>query len=396
MVIEPKTRGFICTTAHPDGCREAVRRQIDYVKKQPRVENGPKKALIIGASTGYGLASRISAAWGSGAATIGIIFDKPASGNRTASAGWYNTAAFEAFAAEEGLYAKTINGDAFSKEVKEQTIALIKQDLGEVDLVIYSLAAPRRTLPDGTTVSSVLKTVGAEYTNKTIDLKNNSVSEITVSPATEEEITHTIQVMGGEDWMDWMDALRAAGVLAKGAVTVAYSYIGPKVTHAIYADGSIGRAKQHLFASSKKIHEIYPDVNAYVSVNKALVTQASAAIPIVPLYISILYKVMKEKGLHEGCIEQIYRLYHDRLYAAGGVPVDESGYIRIDDYEMRPDVQLTVSELWDKVSGETVNEICDIKGYWDDFYQMFGFGFDNVDYSKDTDPAVWIPSIPNE
>ena len=391
MIIEPKTRGFICTTAHPDGCAEAVREQIDYVKSQPKTE-GTKKALILGASTGYGLASRIAAAYSCGAATLGVIFDKPASGSRTASAGWYNTAAFERFAAADGLYAKTLNGDAFSKEMKEHVVELIKRDLGQVDLVVYSLASPRRTLANGTTVSSVLKTVGAPYTNKTIDLKTNKISEITVEPATEQEIADTVAVMGGEDWEDWIAALSGAGVLAPGAVTVAYSYIGPEVTHPMYLNGSIGMAKKHLFETSLRIGEMYPGGQAYISVNKALVTQSSAAIPIVPLYISILYKVMKEKGLHEGCIEQMTRLFHDRLYAPS-ILLDNEGRIRVDDYEMQPDIQSAVSALWEKVSDLTLEDCCDIEGYWDDFFRMFGFRYNGVDYAKDVDANVSIPSI---
>lgn len=391
MIIEPKTRGFICTTAHPDGCAEAVKRQIGVVKANGLFD-GPKKVLVIGASTGYGLASRITAAFGCGAATLGIIFDKPASGSRTASAGWYNTAAFERFAQAEGLYAKTINGDAFSKEVKEDTIALIKQDLGQVDLVVYSLASPRRTLADGTTVSSVLKTIGEPYTNKTIDLKTNQISEITVPTATEQEVADTVTVMGGGDWMDWMTALQGTGALAPNAVTVAYSYIGPEVTHPMYLNGSIGMAKKDLSETAVRIRSALPGVGAWVSVNKALVTQSSAAIPIVPLYISILYKVMKEKGLHEGCIEQMDRLFRDRL-CAGTVPTDGDGLIRIDDYEMQPDVQRAVSALWDEIADENLDLTCDIKGYWADFFEMFGFGFDNINYSKDVDPEVSVPSI---
>ncbi len=391
MIIEPKTRGFICTTAHPEGCAAAVREQIDYVKSKPKTL-GTKKALILGASTGYGLASRIVAAYSCDAATIGVIFDKPAAGNRTATAGWYNTAAFERFAAEDGLYAKTLNGDAFSREMKDQVIDVIKKDLGQVDLVVYSLAAPRRTLADGKTVSSVLKTVGEPYTNKTIDLKNNTVSDITVPPATEQEIQDTITVMGGGDWEDWMTALRNAGVLATGAITVAYSYIGPEVTHPMYLNGSIGMAKKDLFETALKLNENFSGLKAYISVNKALVTQSSAAIPIVPLYISILYKVMKEKGLHEGCIEQMTRLFQDRLYAPS-LLLDHEGRIRIDDYEMLPDVQKEVTLLWEKVNTLTLEDCCDVEGYWDDFFRMFGFRYSTVDYSKDVNPQVDIPSI---
>lgn len=391
MVIQPKTRGFICTTAHPEGCRANVRRQVDYVKSQPKTQ-GAKRVLVLGASAGYGLASRISAAFSCGAATLGVIFDKPASGSRTASAGWYNTAAFEELAQEEGLYAKTINGDAFSKEIKEQVIQTIKSDLQTVDLVVYSLAAPRRTAPDGTTYSSVLKTTGEEYTNKTIDLKTKSVSEVTIPQASEQEIADTVKVMGGEDWLDWMQALHSAGVLAEGAETVAYSYIGPELTHPMYLNGSIGMAKRHLAKTAQEITQKFGGVKAYLSVNKALVTQSSAAIPIVPLYISILYKVMKEMGLHEGCIEQMYRLFHERLFA-NPVPVDQEGRIRLDDWEMRPEVQEKVSAIWKELSTENVEQLADIDGYWADFYEMFGFGLPGVDYEADVSADLPIPSI---
>ncbi|MEE1491764.1 MAG: enoyl-ACP reductase FabV, partial [Massilioclostridium sp.] len=340
----------------------------------------------------YGLASRISAAFSCDAATLGVIFDKPASGSRTASAGWYNTAAFEELAQAEGLYAKTINGDAFSKEIKEQVIQTIKSDLQTVDLVVYSLAAPRRTAPDGTTYSSVLKTTGEEYTNKTIDLKTKAVSEVTIPQASEQEIADTVKVMGGEDWLDWMEALQGAGVLAEGAETVAYSYIGPALTHPMYLNGSIGMAKRHLAKTAQEITQKFGGVKAYLSVNKALVTQSSAAIPIVPLYISILYKVMKEMGLHEGCIEQMYRLFHERLFA-DPVPVDQEGRIRLDDWEMRPEVQEKVSAIWKELSTENVEQLADIDGYWADFYEMFGFGLSGVDYEADVSADLPIPSI---
>ena len=383
MVIQPKVRGFICTTAHPDGCQAIVKEQIDYIKSQPHA-NGPKRVLVVGASMGYGLASRITAAYSFGAATIGVIFDKPASGNRTATAGWYNTAAFEAFAHADGLYAETINGDAYSQEIKDKTIALIKKDLGQVDMVVYSLASPRRTMADGTTYSSVLKTVGEPYTNKTIDLKNRVVSDITVNPATEEEVAATVKVMGGEDWKEWIDAMKAAGVLSEQAVTVAYSYIGPVLTHPMYADGSIGKAKDHLFAASKQITA--EGVPAYISVNKALVTQSSAAIPIVPLYISILYKVMKAHGCHEGCIEQMYRLMNQKLFNGDAV-TDEENRIRLDDLEMQPAIQAEVQELWASIATDNLDTHADIDGYFSDFYRLFGFGADGVDYTADTDPV---------
>ena len=359
MIVTPKVRGFICTTAHPTGCEAAVKKQIDYVKAQPKTA-GPKKVLVVGSSMGYGLASRIAAAYSCGAATIGVMFDRPASGNKTATSGWYNTKAIEKFAAVDGLNAKTINGDAYSDECKKEVIELIKSDLGKVDMVVYSLAAPRRTVGD-TVYSSVLKTTGEPYTNKTIDLRNNCVSEITIEPATEEEITATVKVMGGEDWEAWIDALKAADAIEDNAVTVAYSYIGPKITHPMYFEGSIGRAKAHLFETSKKITEKYSDsgIKAYISVNKALVTQSSSAIPIVPLYISILYKVMKAKGSHEGCIEQMYRLFNRKMYGSA-VQTDENGMIRLDDLEMQKDVQDEVTELWNKLSQDNFKECAEI------------------------------------
>lgn len=385
MVIEPKIRGFICTTAHPEGCREYVKEQIEYVKNKGKI-NGAKKVLVIGASMGYGLASRIMAAFGSGAATIGVIFDKPSDGKRTATAGWYNTAAFEEFAKKEGYYAKTINGDAFSKEIKDQTIELIKKDLGKVDLVVYSLASPRRTTADGTTYNSVLKTTGDTYTNKTIDLRTKELSEVTIEAANEEEIEATVKVMGGEDWKDWMKALKDADVLEENAVTVAYSYIGPKLTYPVYFDGTIGRAKADLYRSAEELNKTYSDVKAYVSVNKALVTQSSAAIPVVPLYISILYKVMKEKGIHEGCIEQIQRLFAERLYRADGtVPVDSENRIRIDDLELREDVQQEIERIWKELKHDNLEKYTDIGGYWHEFYKLFGFDIAGIDYGKDVD-----------
>ncbi len=391
MIVKPKIRGFICTTAHPDGCKAIVKEQIDYVKKCGKI-NGPKKVLVIGASMGYGLASRISAAFGSGASTIGVIFDKQGSETKPGSAGWYNTAAFEEYANADGLYAKTINGDAFSSAVKDETIALIKKDFGKVDMVVYSLAAPRRTTSDGTVYSSVLKTVGGDFTNKSIDVKTGAVSNVTISPATEQEIHATVKVMGGEDWKEWIGALKAADAIEDGAVTVAYSYIGPEVTHPIYKDGSIGRAKAHLAETAKEITKSIDGVSAYVSVNKALVTQSSSAIPIVPLYISILYKVMKEMNLHEGCIEQMQRMFAEKIYG-GEVKVDAENLIRLDDWEMRDDVQAKVAEAWDKINAENLNELADIDGYNKDFIKLFGFEADGVDYEAETDTAMAIASL---
>ncbi len=385
MIVKPKVRGFICTTAHPVGCEASVKRQIEYVKAQPKTENGPKKVLVVGSSMGYGLASRISAAYSCGAATLGVMFDKPASGNKTGTSGWYNTAAFEKLAQADGLYAKTVNGDAFSEECKNEVIDIIKRDLGKADMVVYSLASPRRAVGD-VVYSSVLKTTGDSYTNKTIDLRNNTVSEITIEPATDEEIAATVKVMGGEDWEAWIDALKSADVLEDNAVTVAYSYIGPELTHPMYFEGSIGRAKAHLYQTANKLTEKYSDsgIKAYISVNKALVTQSSAAIPIVPLYISILYKVMKAKGVHEGCIEQMYRLFAQKLYAGEPV-VDEQGMIRLDDLEMAEDIQTEVSSIWEKLDAENFREFTDIDGYWSDFYELFGFGLEDVDYDADID-----------
>lgn len=385
MVVEPKVKGFICTTAHPRGCEESVRRQIESTKKFGRAE-GPKKVLVIGSSTGYGLASRIAVTYGYGADTIGVAFERESNGKRTATAGWYNTKAFEKIAGEDGYYAKSFNGDGFSREMKDEVIQCIKEDFGKVDMVVYSMAAPRRTLPSGITVSSVLKTVGEPFTNKTLDLRTNEIKEVTVPEADEEEIKATIQVMGGGDWRDWIMSLYDAGVLADGAVTLAYSYIGPVVTHAIYKDGSIGQAKKHLYDTSVELMNKYKDIGlkAYISVNKALVTQSSAAIPIVPLYISMLYKVMKEKGLHEGCIEQMNRLFLEKL-AGGVVQTDEAGRIRLDDYEMKEEIQSQIAEVWDGVDTESIKDLGDIKGYWDEFYNMFGFGYDNVDYSEDAE-----------
>ena len=392
MVVQPKVKGFMCTTAHPEGCKESVRRQIEYVKSQPKAE-GPKKVLVLGASMGYGLASRIALTYACGADSIGVIFDKPGKEKRTASAGWYNTAAFEQFAQNDGYYAKSINGDAYSQEIKEETIALIKKDFGQVDMVIYSLAAPRRTAPDGVTYRSVLKTVDKEFTNQSIDLLTNELTTVTIPPATEEEINDTIKVMGGEDWMLWMEALQEADVLADGAKTVAYSYIGPELTYPIYYDGSIGQAKQDLYRTADKINEHIQGTEAYVAVNKAVVTQSSSAIPIVPLYISILFKVMKELNLHEGCIEQMYRLVHDRLCVEGGVPTDENHLIRMDDYEMKPEVQEEVKKIWEKISPENLTELTDIDGYWQEFYEIFGFRMEGVDYDADVNIQTSIPSI---
>lgn len=395
MIIEPRMRGFICLTSQPKGCEQNVKNQIEYVKSKGPI-NGAKKVLVIGASTGFGLASRITSAFGSDAATIGVFFEKGPAEGKTASPGWYNSAAFEKEAHKAGLYAKSINGDAFSNEVKQQTLDLIKKDLGQVDLVIYSLASPVRLHPvTGVLHRSVLKPIGSTFTNKTVDFHTGKVSDVSIEPCSGDDIENTVAVMGGEDWAMWMDALKAENLLAPGATTVAYSYIGPSLTEAVYRKGTIGRAKDHLEATAFSIADSLADIQgkAYVSVNKALVTQASSAIPVIPLYISLLYKIMKEEGIHEGCIEQIQRLYQQRLYTGEAVPTDEKGRIRIDDWEMRPDVQEKVAQLWDQAVTENLAEIGDLEGYRKDFYNLFGFGFEGVDYKADTDEMVAIPSI---
>jgi enoyl-[acyl-carrier protein] reductase/trans-2-enoyl-CoA reductase (NAD+) len=390
MIIEPRMRGFICLTAHPLGCAQNVVNQINYIKSKGAID-GPKRVLVIGASTGFGLSSRITAAFGSGAATIGVFFEKPAQEGKTASPGWYNSAAFQQEAKKAGLYAKSINGDAFSDEIKNKTIDLIKQDLGQIDLVIYSLASPVRTHPKtGVTHRSVLKPLGGVFSNKTVDFHTGVVSTVTIQPGTDEDVANTVAVMGGEDWKMWIDEMMKAGVLADNAVTVAYSYIGPAVTEAVYRKGTIGKAKDDLEATAFTITDDMKDINgkAYVSVNKALVTQASSAIPVIPLYISLLYKTMKEKNIHEGCIEQIQRLYADRLYTGKQVPVDVSGRIRIDDWEMRDDVQEKVATLWEEATTETLPAIGDLVGYKTEFLNLFGFAVPGVAYGEDTNELV--------
>ena len=390
-------RGFICLTAHPEGCAQNVKNQIEYVKSKGHVE-GAKKVLVIGASTGFGLASRITSAFSSDAGTIGVFFEKPPSEGKTATPGWYNSAAFETEAQKAGLYAKSINGDAFSNEIKQQTIDLIKADLGQVDLVIYSLASPVRMHPiTGVLHRSVLKPIGQTFSNKTVDFHTGIVSQVTIEPATQEDIDNTVVVMGGEDWAMWMDALKSAGVLANGATTIAYSYIGPEVTEAVYRKGTIGRAKDDLEATAFKITDSLKSINGkgYVSVNKALVTQASSAIPVIPLYISLLYKIMKAEGVHEGCIEQIQRLFEQRLYTGNEIPTDDKGRIRIDDWEMRTDIQEKIKVLWEKATSENLTEIGDLAGYKQDFLNLFGFGFNNVDYNTDSNELIMIKSIKN-
>jgi enoyl-[acyl-carrier protein] reductase/trans-2-enoyl-CoA reductase (NAD+) len=395
MIIEPRMRGFICLTAHPKGCEQNVKNQIEYVKSKGKID-GAKKVLVIGASTGFGLASRISSAFGSDAGTIGVFFEKPPTVGRTASPGWYNSAAFEREATKAGLYAKSINGDAFSDEVKRQTLDMIKADLGQVDLVIYSLASPVRMNPKtGVLHRSTLKPIGQNFTNKTVDFHTGNVTQVSIDPANQDDIDNTVTVMGGEDWAMWMEALKSENLLADGATTIAYSYIGPSLTEPVYRKGTIGRAKDHLEATAFEITDNLKDLNgkAYVSVNKALVTQASSAIPVIPLYISLLYKLMKDEGIHEGCIEQIQRLYADRVFSGKEIPLDEAGRIRIDDWEMRGDIQEKIAVLWEKATTENLSEIGDLAGYKQDFLNLFGFGFEGVDYLADADEMVQVPSI---
>jgi enoyl-[acyl-carrier protein] reductase/trans-2-enoyl-CoA reductase (NAD+) len=400
LIIQPKIRGFICITAHPAGCAAHVQEQINFIKSKGPIAGGPKKVLVIGSSTGYGLASRITAAFGSGAATIGVFFEKSSDGKRTATAGWYNTVAFEKAAQKQGLYSKSFNGDAFSDDMRKQVCETIKKDWGQADCVIYSLASPRRVDPKtGQLYKSVLKPKGAAYTNKSIDFETNKVTSVTLETASEQEVQDTIKVMGGEDWKLWMDALSSQDLLAPKAVTVAYSYIGPDVTTPVYRNGTIGAAKDHLEATA---HELDHDIQknggrAFVSVNKALVTQSSSAIPFIPLYFVILMKIMKAKGIHEDCIHQIYRLFADRLYnnrPLSQVPVDDKGRIRVDELEMRADVQAEVAAIWKNITDVNLLQTADVKGYNEDFLKLFGFGLSGVDYNAEVNPDVPIPSIP--
>jgi len=395
MIVAPKIRGFICTTAHPEGCAKHVAEQIAVVKSRGLIPNGPKKVLVIGSSTGYGLSSRIAAAFGSNAATIGVFFEKPGETDKCGTAGWYNSAAFEKEAKTAGLYARSFNGDAFSDDVKAQVIAAIKADLGQVDCVVYSLASPRRTDPkSGEVYKSVLKPVGQSYTNKNLNTGNGVVNEVTIEPAEGDDIAQTVAVMGGEDWQMWIDALLDAGVLADGVQTVSYSYIGPEVTWPIYKNGTIGKAKEDLERVQRELDTKLAPLHgkAWVSVNKALVTQASSAIPVVPLYISLLYKAMKAAGNHEDTIEQMDRLFRDRLYSGDAQP-DEAGRIRVDDWEMTPEIQGIVGERWKEVNTENLSELGDFEGYQSSFLRLFGFGLAGVDYAADTDTSVGVPSL---
>jgi enoyl-[acyl-carrier protein] reductase/trans-2-enoyl-CoA reductase (NAD+) len=391
VIIKPKTRGFICTTTHPTGCEAHVKEQIARVKADGAIANGPKSVLVIGASTGYGLASRITAAFGSGAATLGVFLEKPATDSKPGSAGWYNSGAFEKAAHAAGLYAKSINGDAFSNEMRAKAIEIIKHDLGQVDLVVYSLASPVRKLPDtGEVVRSVLKPIGDTYKATAVDTSKDIIIDAVIEPATEEEIQNTVTVMGGEDWELWMRALQQAGALADGVKTVSYSYIGTDITWPIYWHGALGKAKEDMDRAAGAIRDSLAAINgtANVAVLKSVVTQASAAIPVMPLYIAMCFKVMKELGVHEGCIEQINRMFRSQLFKDGGADLDETARIRMDDWELRDDVQNRVKALWPQVNNDNLFTLTDYQGYKDEFLKLFGFGIAGIDYDADVDPQI--------
>jgi enoyl-[acyl-carrier protein] reductase/trans-2-enoyl-CoA reductase (NAD+) len=395
MIIKPRVRGFMCITSHPAGCDENVKQQIEYVQSQGEIADGPKKVLVIGSSTGYGLASRISAGFGSNAATLGLFFEKEGTEKKPATAGWYNSAAYHKYAEQKGLYAKSINGDAFSDEIKQKAIEVIKQDLGQVDLVVYSLASPRRTHPKtGEVFNSCLKPIGKSVTQRGINTDKQIIQDVTLDPATDDDISNTIAVMGGEDWQMWIEALDEAGVLADGAKTTAYTYIGEKLTWDIYWDGTIGQAKKDLDTRVINLREKLAATggDARVSVLKAVVTQASSAIPIMPLYLSLLFKIMKADGSHEGCIEQVYGLFRDSLY--GSQPtVDDEGRLRADGLELRPEIQDAVAQLWEQVTTENVSDLSDFAGYKSEFLRLFGFGIDDVDYEAEVEPQVVIKNL---
>ncbi|WP_024890665.1 enoyl-ACP reductase FabV [Luteimonas huabeiensis] len=394
MIIHPKVRGFICTTTHPKGCELNVRDQIAATRARGVRSDGPKKVLVIGASSGYGLAARISAAFGFGADTLGVFFEKPGTEKKPGTAGWYNAAAFDRYAKQAGLYSRSINGDAFSDAAREKAIALIREEMGgQVDLVVYSLASPVRKLPDtGEVKRSALKPIGAPYTSTAIDTNRDQIVQATIEPATEQEIEDTVAVMGGQDWALWIEALDRAGVLAEGARTVAFSYIGTEITWPIYWHGALGRAKADLDATARRLDAKLAARGgaANVAVLKSVVTQASAAIPVLPLYIAIVFKVMKAQGLHEGPIEQLDRLFRERMYREDGRPaeLDDAGRLRLDDWELRPEVQDACKALWPQVTTENLFELTDYAGYKHEFLKLFGFDRDDVDYDAEVDPVA--------
>lgn len=395
MIIKPKVRGFMCITAHPTGCAASVAEQIAWVRARGPVANGPKRVLVLGASTGYGLASRITAAFGCGASTVGVFFEKEGSEGKCGSAGWYNAAAFHREAAAAGLGAWSINGDAFSDTIKQKTIELIRRELGQVDLVVYSLAAPRRTHPvTGVMHKSTLKPIGKRIEERTLDTDRREIKHVALDPASDEEIADTVAVMGGEDWEMWIDALEAAGVLAPGVRTTAYTYLGDRITWDIYWEGTIGAAKKDLDSTAGRLDGKLAALGgkAYVSVLKAVVTQASSAIPIMPLYLALLFKVMKARGTHEGCIEQVDGLFRTGLCIAAPA-IDDAGRLRMDGKELDPEVQREVERLWPLVETANIDELTDFVGYQQEFLRLFGFGFPTVDYEADVDPVVPIPGL---
>ncbi|USD61712.1 trans-2-enoyl-CoA reductase family protein [Vibrio sp. SCSIO 43140] len=393
MIIKPRIRGFICTTTHPVGCEANVKEQIAYTKAQGPIANAPKRVLVVGSSSGYGLSSRIAAAFGGGAATIGVFFEKPGTERKPGTAGFYNSAAFDKLAKEEGLYSKSINGDAFSNEAKQKVIDLIKEDLGQIDMVVYSLASPVRKLPEtGELVRSSLKPIGETYTSTAVDTNSDKIIEASVEPATEEEIADTVTVMGGQDWELWINALSEAGVLADGCKTVAYSYIGTELTWPIYWEGALGKAKMDLDRAATELNAKLSETggSANVAVLKSVVTQASSAIPVMPLYIAMVFKKMREEGIHEGCMEQIFRMFSQRLYKADGsvAEVDDKNRLRLDDWELRDDIQKHCAELWPQITTENLKELTDYVEYKEEFLKLFGFGVEGVDYEADVSPLV--------
>lgn len=396
VVMKPKVRGFICVTTHPEGCTAHVNEQIKYVQSQPAIQNGPKNVLVIGGSTGYGLSSCIAATFGCKAKTLSVFFERPPAEGRPGSPGWYNRVAFSKAAKSAGLYAGNVNGDAFSHAVKTETLHLIQKAMGNIDLVVYSLASPKRVDPNtGEVYKSALKPIGQPFSGKSVDTDKKLITQVSLEPASPEEIQGTINVMGGEDWQLWMKALQDKNLLAKDCKTIAYSYIGPEVTWPIYKNGTIGKAKEDLERAAKEITQSLQAIggSAYVSINKAIVTQASSAIPVVPLYISILYKIMKEKGIHEGCMEQTFRLFADKLYNNHTLQLDETGRIRVDDWEMREEVQSSIKKIWPDVTSENLEMLTDFKGYQSDFLKLFGFGLPGIDYDKPVDLKATLPDL---
>ncbi|MGF1700718.1 trans-2-enoyl-CoA reductase family protein [Photobacterium makurazakiensis] len=393
MIIKPRIRGFICTTTHPVGCEENVKAQIAYTKAQGAIANAPKRVLVVGSSSGYGLSSRIAAAFGGGASTIGVFFEKPGTEKKPGTAGWYNSAAFDKFAKEEGLYSKSLNGDAFSHEAKQKVIDLIKEDLGQIDMIVYSLASPVRKMPEtGEVIRSSLKPMGETYTATAVDTNKDVLIEASIEPATEQEIEDTVTVMGGQDWELWVDALSEAGVLADGCKTVAYSYIGTEITWPIYWHGALGKAKMDLDRAASTLNDKLSATggSANVAVLKSVVTQASSAIPVMPLYIAMVFKKMREEGVHEGCMEQIHRMFTQRLYKDDGsaAEVDSENRLRLDDWELREDIQKHCRELWPSVTNENLFDVADYQQYKDEFLSLFGFGLESVDYTADVNPLV--------